>query len=266
MALSSLNSYTVNKDSIDVGPGLNWYNVYTALESHGRVAIGGRMKTIGVPGLTLIGGFHYFNNKYGYAMDNVLSYDVVLGNGTQVTAAKDSHPDLFWALKGGANNYGVVTKFTLKTYSVPKVTSTIQMFNESAFPQFFDAMCHSAMVDEEDPTAAGMIATVSYNVTTKVASASLLGVQEGVSMPPSKFANFSSIPATMRINNVTTMGQWSSELDSPKQMFRYVDFKSSFFIPSYVLTTHCQCHVLSQDHEARLRDHPLYIQSLEGGR
>ncbi|KAJ5818193.1 hypothetical protein N7474_003784 [Penicillium riverlandense] len=220
VALGNLNSFTVNEDSIDVGPGLTWYDVYTALEPHGRVAIGGRMKTIGVPGLTLIGGFHYFNNKYGYAMDNVISYDVVLGNGTQVTAAKDSHPDLFWALKGGANNYGVVTKFTLKTYNVPKVTSTIQIFNESAFPQFFDAMCKSAVVDEEDPTAAGMIATISYNVTTKVASASLLGVQEGVSMPPSKFADFFSIPATMRMNNVTTMGKWSSKLDSPKQMFR----------------------------------------------
>ena len=179
------------------------------------------MKTIGVPGLTLIGGFHYFNNKYGYAMDNVVSYDIVLGNGTQVTATQASHPDLFWALKGGANNYGIVTKFTLKTYDVPKVTTSIQVFNETYFPQFFDAMCNSAKVDDEDPIAAGMIATVTYNATTKIASASLLGVQEGVSLPPSQFTNFTKIPATERINAVTTMNKWSAELDSPKQMFRY---------------------------------------------
>jgi FAD/FMN-containing dehydrogenase len=89
------------------------------------------LKTIGVPGLSLIGGFHYFNNKYGYAMDNVLSYDVVLGNGTQITVHKHSHSDLFWALKGGANNFGIVTKFTLKTYDVPKVSTTIQTYNET---------------------------------------------------------------------------------------------------------------------------------------
>ncbi|KAJ5731880.1 hypothetical protein N7493_003361 [Penicillium malachiteum] len=220
VALSSLNSYTVHNDTIEVGPGLNWYEVYEALTPYGRAAIGGRMKTIGVPGLTLIGGFHYFNNKYGYAMDNVVSYDIVLGNGTQVTATKASHADLFWALKGGANNYGVVTKFTLKTYSVPKVTTTIQTYNETYFPQFIDAMCESAKVDEANPIAAGMIATISYNATTKAASASLLGVQEGASLPPSQFANFNKIPATERINNVTTMNLWSAELDSPKQMFR----------------------------------------------
>jgi FAD/FMN-containing dehydrogenase len=211
----------VHNDTIDVGPGLNWYDVYEALAPYGRVVIGGRMKTIGVPGLTLIGGFHYFNNKWGYAMDNVVSYDVVLGNGTQITASNSTHRDLFWALKGGANNYGIVTKFNLKTYDMPQVSTSIQVFNESYFPEFFDAMCESAKLDDEDPIAAGMIATVTYNVTTKVASASLLGVQEGVSNPPTQFANFSSIPATTRINNVTTMNQWSNELDSPKQMFRY---------------------------------------------
>ena len=232
VALSSLDSYKVHNDTIDVGPGLNWYDVYEALAPYGRAAIGGRMKTIGVPGLTLIGGFHYFNNKWGYAMDNVVSYEVVLGNGTQVTATQTSHQDLFWALKGGANNYGIVTKFTLRTYDVPRVTTSIQVFNETYFPQFFDAMCNSAKVDDEDPIAAGMIATVTYNTTTKVASASLLGVQEGASMPPSQFANFTKIPATERINNVTTMNQWASQLDSPKQMFRY----HHSFYPQYILT------------------------------
>ncbi|KAL2838333.1 hypothetical protein BJX68DRAFT_279842 [Aspergillus pseudodeflectus] len=220
LALEKLDKVKVNAESVEVGPGLTWYDVYEALEPYGRVAIGGRMKTIGVPGLSLIGGFHYFNNKYGYAMDNVLSYDVILGNGTQVVANKTSHPDLFWALKGGANNYGIVTKFTFKTYAIPKVSTTIQVFNESGIPDFLAAVCNIAKLDEEDPIAAGMVATVQYNATTKVASASLLGVQEGSSKPPSHFANFSAIPATTRINNITTMRQWASSLDTPKQLFR----------------------------------------------
>jgi FAD/FMN-containing dehydrogenase len=222
LALEKFNNVKVDTDSVEVGPGLTWYDVYKALEPSGRAAIGGRLKTIGVPGLCLIGGFHYFNNKYGYAMDNVLSYDIVLGNGTQVVANRTSHPDLFWALKGGANNYGIVTKFTLKTYAIPNVSTTIQVFNESGIPDFLTAVCNIAKLDEEDPIAAGMVATVQYNASTKVASASLLGVQEGISKPPSQFANFSAIPATTRINNVTTMRQWASSLDTPKQMFRSV--------------------------------------------
>lgn len=207
---------------MEVGPGLNWYQVYSALEPHGRVCIGGRMKTIGVPGLSLIGGFHYFNNKYGYAMDNVVTYDVVLGNGTQITVNKNSHSDLFWALKGGANNFGIVTKFELKTFAIPKVSTTIQVFNETNIPQYLSAVCEAAKLDDKDPIAAGMIATIAYNATTKVAQGSVLGVQEGVSSPPSQFANFTKIPAVQRIHNVTTIKPWANALDSPKQMFRYV--------------------------------------------
>ncbi|KAL2818577.1 hypothetical protein BJX63DRAFT_429078 [Aspergillus granulosus] len=221
LALENLNKVKVNADTVEVGPGLTWYDVYTALEPHGRVAIGGRLKTIGVPGLTLIGGYHYFNNKYGFAMDNVDSYEVVLGNGTQVTASRSSHPDLFWALKGGGgNNFGVVTKFVLRTHAAPQVSTTIQAFDESAVPGFLAAVCEAAKLDSEDPIAAGMVATVTYNVSTGVTSASLLGVQEGVSNPPDQFANFSSI-ASFAINNVTTMKEWSANFDTPNQIFRF---------------------------------------------
>ncbi|CAG8922918.1 unnamed protein product [Penicillium salamii] len=220
IAMSNLNSVNVKNDSVEVGPGLNWYQVYSALEPYGRVCIGGRMKTIGVPGLTLIGGFHYFNNKYGYAMDNVINYELVLGNGTQISVTRNSHADLFWALKGGANNFGIVTKFELKTYAMPKVSTTIQVFNETHIPQYLSAVCEAAKLDDKDPIAAGMIATVTYNATTKVAQGSLLGVQEGASKPPSQFSNFTKIHATTRINNVTSMENWAKTLDSPKQMMR----------------------------------------------
>ncbi|KAJ5785978.1 uncharacterized protein N7503_011190 [Penicillium pulvis] len=254
MPLEKLNKVKVNADTVEVGPGLTWWDVVVALEPYDRVVIGGRMKTIGVPGLTLIGGFHYFNNKYGYAMDNAVSYDVVLGNGTQVTANQTSHSDLFWALKGGANNYGIVTKFTLKTYDMPKVSTTIQVFNESGIPKFLDAVCEAAKLDDENPIAAGMVATVQYNVTTKVIDASLLGVQEGVSNPPSQFANFSAIPAITRINEVTTMKEWESVLETPKQMFRGCLIELTGF----------KGDVLDEIHETRCRDGVDTIADIQG--
>ncbi|KAL6237440.1 hypothetical protein BDW75DRAFT_82803 [Aspergillus navahoensis] len=237
LALEELNEIKVHGGTVEVGPGLTWYEVYTALEPYGRVAIGGRLKTIGVPGLTLIGGYHYFNNKYGFAMDNVESYDVVLGNGTQVTASRDSHRDLFWALKGGGgNNFGIVTRFILRTYATPQVSTTIQAFNESAVPGFLAAVCEAAKLDNEDPVAAGMVATVSYNVTTGATSATLLGAQEGVSNPPDQFANFSSI-ASFVVNNVTTMKEWSANFDTPMQMFRIVFSHRTIKADATVLTS-----------------------------
>lgn len=208
-----------DNSTVEVGPGSRWVDVYGALSDYGLYAIGGRLKTIGVSGLELIGGFHYFNNKYGLAMDNVVSYDVVLGNGTQVTADATSNRDLFWALKGGANNFGIVTKFVLKTYAIPLISTTYQSFNESQLEAFVAAAADFAEHDDPDVAAGGVI-NVSYNATTGEYAALLLGVQEGTESPPSKFANFSSIPSTIASNNVLAPVEWHNTMETPNQMFR----------------------------------------------
>lgn len=177
------------------------------------------MKTIGVSGLTLIGGYHYFNNKYGMAMDNVVSYSVVLGNGTQVVATATDNPELFWSLKGGAGNFGIVTEFAFKTISVPMVSTTIQNFEEPQIEDFITAVCNLA--DNDGPElGAGSIISISYNLTTKATSASLLGVQEGTETPPSRFANFTAIEGTSKKNTVMPPATWHNVLESPNQMFR----------------------------------------------
>ncbi|CZR55667.1 probable FAD-binding oxidoreductase [Phialocephala subalpina] len=221
LALNNLTDITIANDNstVEVGPGNRWVDVYTALSPRGLYCIGGRLKTIGVPGLELIGGFHYLINKYGMAMDNVVSYDVVLGNGTQVVANSTCNPDLFWALKGGANNFGIVTKFTITALPIPYISTTIQTFNESAIPAFIEATVQMAENDPGD-IAAGSVISVTYNQTTGKIVPSLLGVQEGTESPPSRFANFSAIPSTLTLNNVLTPIEWHSQLDSPNQMMR----------------------------------------------
>ncbi|KPM35586.1 hypothetical protein AK830_g10986 [Neonectria ditissima] len=194
MALSELTDIKVadDKQSVDVGPGNRWVNVYEALGPHGLYCIGGRLKTIGVPGLTLIGGFHYLINKYGMTMDNVLSYDVALGNGTQVVANSVENSELFWALKGGGSNFGVVTKFTIKTLPIPMISTTIQNFDEAAVEDFIKATVDITKYQSVD-VAAGSVVSITYNVTTGTITPTLLGVQEGTESPPSSFANFSAI-------------------------------------------------------------------------
>ncbi|KAJ9143018.1 FAD-binding domain-containing protein [Pleurostoma richardsiae] len=221
LALEKLTSLEIASDNktVAIGPGNRWVDVYTALTERGLYCIGGRLKTIGVPGLSLIGGFHYLINKYGMSMDNIVSYDVVLGNGTQVVANATSNPSLFWALKGGANNFGIVTSFTYIALPIPQISTTIQAFNESTVESFITATANLAEYDSPD-IAAGAVISITYNATTKSVSPSILGVQEGTESPPSRFANFSAIPAVSAQNNVLTPVQWHSQLDSPNQMFR----------------------------------------------
>ncbi|GAP92497.1 putative FAD binding domain-containing protein [Rosellinia necatrix] len=225
LGLNSLTDIKVNSDNatgdatIELGPGNRWVDVYNALQPYGLYAVGGRLKTIGVPGLSLIGGFHYFNNKYGMTMDQHISYDVVLGNGTQVVANATSNPDLFWALKGGGSNFGIVTKFTMKAYSIPLVSTTIQTFNESGAEDFITATVNLAENNPPD-IAAGCVLSITYNATTKDVSASLLGVEDSAISPPSRFANFSAIPSEMAINRVISPAEWHSPLESPNQLFR----------------------------------------------
>lgn len=121
ISLQRLNQITLsgNKKTAAIGPGNVWFNVYNTLKSSNLAVIGGRVSDIGVGGLTLGGGISFFSNIYGWAADNVASYDVVTASGLKITASPSSFSDLFWALRGGGNNLGIVTKFTLNTFSLP---------------------------------------------------------------------------------------------------------------------------------------------------
>ncbi|KAI9437990.1 FAD dependent oxidoreductase [Lactarius indigo] len=100
--------------TVDAGPGVTWDQVYAALDSTGVNIVGGRIPTVGVSGLTLGGGFAFMSNQYGLGIDNMEKYELVLPNGT-ITNVTQSNKDLWFALRGGGNNFGIVTKFTHKT-------------------------------------------------------------------------------------------------------------------------------------------------------
>lgn len=118
--LSAMRSTTVDPagHSVRVDGGATWSDVDHATVPFGSAVPSGFIASTGVGGLALGGGIGYLSRRFGLTVDNLRSADVVLADGTLVTADADHHPDLFWALRGGGGNFGVVTSFTFTTHEI----------------------------------------------------------------------------------------------------------------------------------------------------
>jgi hypothetical protein len=136
--LSDMKSVRVDpaRRTVRVEAGCTSGDVDHATHPFGLAVPFGIVSTTGVAGLTLGGGTGYLTRKHGLTIDNLLEADVVLADGSFVTASRDQHPDLFWALRGGGGNFGVVTSFLFQAHPVSQVF---------AGPIFWDA-AHAKVV------------------------------------------------------------------------------------------------------------------------
>ncbi|KAI9761159.1 MAG: hypothetical protein M4579_001206 [Chaenotheca gracillima] len=211
--LSKLNQVSVSADkkTTQVGPGATWGDVYHTLDPQGLTVIGGRESSVGVGGLTLGGGMSYFSGRYGFACDNVANYQVVLPDGLIQDVNQKSNPDLYFALRGGGNNFGIVTRFDLETYPQGQMWGGIRVYSfdtQEAITSGFEAFNKAANPDM------ALITSFAYAEGSYTASIIWDYSKPEADPPITKTFNLAGSEPVFDTTRITTLSNLTDELDA----------------------------------------------------
>jgi FAD/FMN-containing dehydrogenase len=143
-----------------VGPGALWSDVIAAAAPHGLAPLSGTSSAVGVTGYTLGGGAGWLSRAFGYAADSVLHAEVVTADGELLTVSADEHPDLFWALRGGGGNFGVVTALEFRLYPVDRVYGGMAMFDAARAANALAVYREWALDEPDESNTALVVATM----------------------------------------------------------------------------------------------------------
>lgn len=234
--------YHESNNSVLVGPGAVWGDVYRYLDALDppKMVVGGRSASVGVGGMVLGGGNSYHAARKGFVCDNVVRFEVVLGDGRIVTASANENSDLFQVLKGGSSNFGIVTRYELAAFEGGDIFGGLVLYPENTAEDQFSALLNFGSKIAEDSFSSAIVIGVymsamrmplfmnAYEYTKK---------QER----PAVFREFFDIPGnisdTTGIRNMTSLAE---ELEESK------DYRISFS----TLTFKADTRVLRKAHEA----------------
>ncbi|CAG8086061.1 unnamed protein product [Penicillium salamii] len=239
--LNLINHIEVAQDqqTVDVGSGSTIFDIYHSLEVFKLSAIGARVADVGIGGFALGGGISNLAPKYGLAVDNILQYEVcvettgadncvprplyfayqiqqiVLPNATIVCVNETQHPDLYFALRGGMNNFGIVTRFTMHTFHQPKgpISQTDKIFSLTQKNAVTDEAFQLTTAWKND-TDMAFYYFFSYN---SIADHFVLAFSEIYTQPilePAPFAGLRQIPYESKTAQIERMSTLSLEAAS----------------------------------------------------
>ncbi|TDL24028.1 FAD-binding domain-containing protein [Rickenella mellea] len=178
-------------NTVTIGTGLTWDQVYTLLEPLGIMVAGGRVPGVGIAGLSLGGGYSWKTDQFGLTVDTIVAHDIVLPSGKFVHVTNKTQPDLFFALKGGLNNFGVVTAITYESHPQTLVFAGSVAYAPNVTDQFNNAVANFDLKNS-DPKAQVI---VTYASVFGQFSSSIDLFYDAPSVPPGVFDEFLSIPS-----------------------------------------------------------------------
>ncbi|KAF2191541.1 FAD-binding domain-containing protein, partial [Zopfia rhizophila CBS 207.26] len=211
--MQSMNQVSVSADkgTVTIGPGNRWGNIYPTLDDQNLAMVGGRVTPVGVGGLVTGGGVSFFSGRYGFACDNIASFEVVLANGTITTASSTSNPTLFRALKGGSNNFGIITSLTSKIFSqTPFWGGTLAqpITNKEAFFEFFSNFTVSKAYD---PNAA-LISDFAWLAGVPSIIHNIAYTNGDTAWPPPAFEDLAKMPTLASSIRKDKLSSFTNEL------------------------------------------------------
>ncbi|KAL9082583.1 MAG: hypothetical protein Q9159_006304 [Coniocarpon cinnabarinum] len=197
IALTNLNTLHFNEESdvVSIGPANRWQDVNAYLQPRSRLVLGGRVDTVGTSGFFLGGGISFFSGLLGWGANSVVNYEIVISNGSVLNANKSSHSDLWWALKGGFSNFGIVTRFDVQTYPLSQVFGGTIFVNDTGASQFLDALASFTNLGGGiDDKEAGIMPSIHLYPSEGIIGGNAVIVRNGSESNPASLRNFTAIP------------------------------------------------------------------------
>ncbi|KAH6605697.1 oxidoreductase [Trichoderma cornu-damae] len=222
--LGRLNTIDVSEDrtTVSIGPGAKWGEVYGKLDGLGLSVAGGRASSVGVGGLTTGGGISYFSPRYGWTCDNVSNFQVVLADGSVVNANEKENADLHIALRGGTNNFGIVTRFDFVAFEQGQIWGGSLFHSLETIDDSLGAF-HDFASSEGYDEYASLITSFSFAAGRGAGVVNSVEYTKPVEKPP-VFEPFLKIPSAMNTMRLASMADIAKEQGSfsPNGMRQFV--------------------------------------------
>ncbi|EPQ26170.1 uncharacterized protein PFL1_06377 [Pseudozyma flocculosa PF-1] len=196
-------SVAADRSYVDLGGGKKWDEVYKQLDGTGLNVVGGRVPGVGVGGfITGGGGYSWLTNQHGLTGDTLIQADMVLPDGTLATASETQHPDLFWAIRGGGNQFGIVYRYRLKAYAQSaKIYGGTRIYSVDQLPALVNAT-YDFSENNKDPKA--QVITTLNHVGLVGPGAILLAIYDGDPGSTNPFAAFDKVPSQKLLGDFKT--------------------------------------------------------------